>query len=118
MLRRRTSADPSGPSPPSIVSAYAQINSSHSLASTVRGSTGFLSDASVVSGSTSASEEPSVSSLMSSQPSSSSASAPRSPRPRSEEHRSELQSLMRLSYAVFCLNKKNERTVRKKQKIV
>src|SRR3546814_1184040 len=27
-------------------------------------------------------------------------------RPRSEEHTSELQSLMRLSYAVFCLKKK------------
>src|SRR3546814_3372144 len=27
-------------------------------------------------------------------------------RPRSEEHTSELQSLMRISYAVFCLNKK------------
>src|SRR3546814_5863077 len=27
---------------------------------------------------------------------------------RSEEHTSELQSLMRLSYAVFCLKKKNE----------
>src|SRR3546814_8352009 len=27
--------------------------------------------------------------------------------PRSEEHTSELQSLMRTSYAVFCLNKKN-----------
>src|SRR3546814_8853886 len=26
--------------------------------------------------------------------------------PRSEEHRSELQSLMRISYAVFCLKKK------------
>src|SRR3546814_7163346 len=26
---------------------------------------------------------------------------------RSEEHPSELQSLMRISYAVFCLNKKN-----------
>src|SRR3546814_3681949 len=26
---------------------------------------------------------------------------------RSEEHTSELQSLMRTSYAVFCLNKKN-----------
>src|SRR3546814_6752952 len=26
--------------------------------------------------------------------------------PRSEEHTSELQSLMRISYAVFCLNKK------------
>src|SRR3546814_9789010 len=25
-------------------------------------------------------------------------------RPRSEEHKSELQSLMRISYAVFCLN--------------
>src|SRR3546814_1985173 len=27
---------------------------------------------------------------------------------RSEEHTSELQSLMRISYAVFCLNKKND----------
>src|SRR3546814_3657666 len=29
---------------------------------------------------------------------------------RSEEHTSELQSLMRSSYAVFCLKKKNKRT--------
>src|SRR3546814_8642666 len=29
---------------------------------------------------------------------------------RSEEHTSELQSLMRISYAVFCLNKKNSKT--------
>src|SRR3546814_7974668 len=29
---------------------------------------------------------------------------------RSEEHTSELQSLMRISYAVFCLNKKNTTT--------
>src|SRR3546814_3613205 len=29
------------------------------------------------------------------------------PRGRSEEHTSELQSLMRISYAVFCLKKKN-----------
>src|SRR3546814_6739062 len=29
--------------------------------------------------------------------------------PRSEEHTSELQSLMRISYAVFCLNKKNNK---------
>src|SRR3546814_10279371 len=28
------------------------------------------------------------------------------PAPRSEEHTSELQSLMRISYAVFCLKKK------------
>src|SRR3546814_4986157 len=28
---------------------------------------------------------------------------------RSEEHTSELQSLMRISYAVFCLKKKNSR---------
>src|SRR3546814_8986143 len=28
--------------------------------------------------------------------------------PRSEEHTSELQSLMRISYAVFCLKKKKE----------
>src|SRR3546814_5755830 len=30
--------------------------------------------------------------------------------PRSEEHTSELQSLMRISYAVFCLKKKNQQT--------
>src|SRR3546814_4361154 len=29
---------------------------------------------------------------------------------RSEEHKSELQSLMRISYAVFCLTKKNTKT--------
>src|SRR3546814_9865014 len=29
-------------------------------------------------------------------------------RNRSEEHKSELQSLMRISYAVFCLKKKNK----------
>src|SRR3546814_9788734 len=31
------------------------------------------------------------------------------PAPRSEEHTSELQSLMRISYAVFCLKTKNNR---------
>src|SRR3546814_2939020 len=31
-------------------------------------------------------------------------------RPRSEEHTSELQSLMRISYAVFCLKKKKQTT--------
>src|SRR3546814_2582616 len=30
---------------------------------------------------------------------------------RSEEHTSELQSLMRISYAVFCLNKKTATTI-------
>src|SRR3546814_10831521 len=30
---------------------------------------------------------------------------------RSEEHTSELQSLMRISYAVFCLKKKNTRSM-------
>src|SRR3546814_4697931 len=30
-------------------------------------------------------------------------------RKRSEEHTSELQSLMRISYAVFCLKKKNQK---------
>src|SRR3546814_9364339 len=30
---------------------------------------------------------------------------------RSEEHTSELQSLMRISYAVFCLKKKNNNTL-------
>src|SRR3546814_3740987 len=32
---------------------------------------------------------------------------PREAQARSEEHTSELQSLMRISYAVFCLKKKN-----------
>src|SRR3546814_3145489 len=32
---------------------------------------------------------------------------------RSEEHTSELQSLMRISYAVFCLKKKNTTTQKK-----
>src|SRR3546814_9465590 len=32
---------------------------------------------------------------------------------RSEEHTSELQSLMRISYAVFCLKKTNKKTNRK-----
>src|SRR3546814_5458896 len=31
-------------------------------------------------------------------------------RTRSEEHTSELQSLMRISYAVFCLKKKKQKT--------
>src|SRR3546814_7274051 len=33
---------------------------------------------------------------------------------RSEEHTSELQSLMRISYAVFCLKKKQKNTVHQK----
>src|SRR3546814_4893031 len=37
------------------------------------------------------------------------------PRPRSEEHTSELQSLMRISYAVFCLKKK--KTTKKNETI-
>src|SRR3546814_9239112 len=37
---------------------------------------------------------------------------------RSEEHTSELQSLMRISYAVFCLKKKNRRKyIKRKQKM-
>src|SRR3546814_7694682 len=35
---------------------------------------------------------------------------------RSEEHTSELQSLMRISYAVFCLKKKNKRTAKTQTK--
>src|SRR3546814_7085814 len=35
--------------------------------------------------------------------------------PRSEEHTSELQSLMRISYAVFCLKKKKRKTKHLKQ---
>src|SRR3546814_1809943 len=34
------------------------------------------------------------------------------PEMRSEEHTSELQSLMRISYAVFCLKKKNTNTAK------
>src|SRR3546814_5754935 len=34
---------------------------------------------------------------------------------RSEEHTSELQSLMRISYAVFCLKKKKNSTKQQKQ---
>src|SRR3546814_7405591 len=33
---------------------------------------------------------------------------------RSEEHTSELQSLMRISYAVFCLTKKNNKILNKR----
>src|SRR3546814_4707843 len=36
---------------------------------------------------------------------------------RSEEHTSELQSLMRISYAVFCLKKKNTTTTTNKVKV-
>src|SRR3546814_6033047 len=35
---------------------------------------------------------------------------------RSEEHTSELQSLMRISYAVFCLKKKKKRSSHKSKK--
>src|SRR3546814_1651656 len=38
-------------------------------------------------------------------------------RRRSEEHTSELQSLMRISYAVFCLKKKRHPTQKKKHKM-
>src|SRR3546814_1013599 len=34
---------------------------------------------------------------------------------RSEEHTSELQSLMRISYAVFCLNKKTKTHIHRKR---
>src|SRR3546814_7604924 len=34
---------------------------------------------------------------------------------RSEEHTSELQSLMRISYAVFCLKKKKDKNTKTKQ---
>src|SRR3546814_2372811 len=40
---------------------------------------------------------------------------PRSAPPRSEEHTSELQSLMRISYAVFCLKKKNTQNRQRQQ---
>src|SRR3546814_7870266 len=38
------------------------------------------------------------------------------PQPRSEEHTSELQSLMRISYAVFCLKKKKKKENHKQKK--
>src|SRR3546814_1139677 len=34
---------------------------------------------------------------------------------RSEEHTSELQSLMRISYAVFCLKKKNKQVIERQR---
>src|SRR3546814_8993403 len=37
---------------------------------------------------------------------------------RSEEHTSELQSLMRISYAVFCLKKKNQITHTSRYKLI
>src|SRR3546814_1002106 len=43
---------------------------------------------------------------------SSTARGARGPGGRSEEHTSELQSLMRISYAVFCLKKKNNSRAR------
>src|SRR3546814_2619098 len=39
------------------------------------------------------------------------------PRERSEEHTSELQSLMRISYAVFCLKKKKKKDNEKNQQL-
>src|SRR3546814_7794338 len=42
--------------------------------------------------------------------------APSRQRSRSEEHTSELQSLMRISYAVFCLKKKKQYTQKIKPK--
>src|SRR3546814_1467156 len=38
------------------------------------------------------------------------------PPPRSEEHTSELQSLMRISYAVFCLTKKKQKQQQNRHK--
>src|SRR3546814_8483943 len=37
---------------------------------------------------------------------------------RSAAHTSELQSLMRISYAVFCLNKKNNKTIKHIHRLV
>src|SRR3546814_2114218 len=39
------------------------------------------------------------------------------PGTRSEEHTSELQSLMRISYAVFCLKKKTQQTTNQMENI-
>src|SRR3546814_8038439 len=43
------------------------------------------------------------------------AGRPSGPASRSEEHTSELQSLMRISYAVFCLKKKKKKNRRDKR---
>src|SRR3546814_9687866 len=40
------------------------------------------------------------------------------PEQRSEEHTSELQSLMRISYAVFCLKKKRLKRTSEKKKLI
>src|SRR3546814_1697262 len=37
---------------------------------------------------------------------------------RSEEHTSELQSLMRISYAVFCLKKKNKQNKKNRTQLI
>src|SRR3546814_8827435 len=37
---------------------------------------------------------------------------------RSEEHTSELQSLMRISYAVFCLHKKKSKTITQQSRTI
>src|SRR3546814_6060359 len=39
-------------------------------------------------------------------------------RGRSEEHTSELQSLMRISYAVFCLKKKRQQSTKRHEYII
>src|SRR3546814_7050989 len=39
-------------------------------------------------------------------------------RMRSEEHTSELQSLMRISYAVFCLKKKNKKNRKRSKSVI
>src|SRR3546814_6773073 len=43
---------------------------------------------------------------------------PAGQRRRSEEHTSELQSLMRISYAVFCLKKKHQNKINKQYNIL
>src|SRR3546814_10487595 len=57
---------------------------------------------------------PAVPVTMTKAPPRQSAAASAWPTERSEEHTSELQSLMRISYAVFCLQKKKEPTPRPK----
>src|SRR3546814_4714832 len=64
--------------------------------------------------STSFKSEPAAASTMSSTSTRASGAAScreRDRRSRSEEHTSELQSLMRISYAVFCLKKKNKQQI-------
>src|SRR3546814_5160327 len=78
-----------------------------------------FSTISLRAGSTSCNSGASIMSILAAQWRSFSATVGRSEAtvtPRSEEHTSELQSLMRISYAVFCLKKKKKNIQHEKTK--